>query len=336
MKISVIIPVYNVEQYLEQCINSIIKQTYSNLEILLVNDGSTDSSGKVCDELASNDSRVKVIHQINGGVSSARNTGMDAASGDYITFVDSDDWLEAGMYQNMIGIVSKQNAPDIVMCDFISEKENNIECITACIRKGYYNKADIIRELYPTLLVKEDLGRLPIVSACICLFKKEFLHVNQIKFEVSLKYSEDYLFMALVMIRADSFYYLKNNYYYHYRQYNLSRSKKYQLVWWDNLLLLNDKLNYLLSGNVDYDFTRQIKFQLVHSALFLSSAIFQNYSLNTRKKILLLKNLFNDSALKSSFYHLCFKNKPLGLKIVLYLVKYKLATGYWIFRSLNK
>lgn len=334
MTISVIVPVYNVQQYLEQCLNSIVAQTYSNLEILLVNDGSTDLSAKICDEFAVKDSRVKVIHQINGGVSSARNTGMDAATGDYITFVDSDDWLQKSMYQNMMDVACMKDRADIVMCDFINEKENAKENITSFIRKGFYSRTDIVKELYTTLLVTEDLGRLPIVSACICLFKKELLQQNKINFDVSLRYSEDYLFMAMVMLRADSFYYLKANYFYHYRQYEISRSKKYQPEWWDNFLLLNDKLNSLLSGNVEYDFSRQIKFQLIHSALYTSSAIFEENNLKSRKKILLLRNLFNDSALETSFSHLDFKNKPLGLKLALYLVKYKLAIGYWAYRSL--
>ena len=93
-KISVIVPVYNVEQYLERCVESIINQTYKNLEIILVDDGSTDNSGKLCDELAKKDGRIKVIHKENGGLSEARNTGISHAKGEYVYFPDSDDWIE--------------------------------------------------------------------------------------------------------------------------------------------------------------------------------------------------------------------------------------------------
>ena len=99
--ISVIVPVYNVEYYLKQCLDSIVNQTYRNLEIILVDDGSTDSSGDICDEYAQIDARIKVIHKENGGLSSARNAGLDVCTsgGELIAFVDSDDWLELDMFE---------------------------------------------------------------------------------------------------------------------------------------------------------------------------------------------------------------------------------------------
>ena len=97
-KISVIVPVYNVEQYLERCVDSIINQTYKNLEIILVNDGSTDNSGQLCDELAKKDDRIRVIHKKNGGLSDARNVGIDEAEAELIGFIDSDDYIDEDMY----------------------------------------------------------------------------------------------------------------------------------------------------------------------------------------------------------------------------------------------
>lgn len=97
--LSVIVPVYNAEEYLRKCIDSILYQTYSDLELLLINDGSTDSSGAVCDEYARRDERVRVIHKENGGVSSTRNLGLDLAQGEWITFVDADDWIEHETYE---------------------------------------------------------------------------------------------------------------------------------------------------------------------------------------------------------------------------------------------
>ena len=105
--LSVIIPVYNVEEYLVRCVDSILAQTYENLEVILVDDGSPDGSGAICDCFAAKDSRVKVIHKPNGGLSSARNAGMDAASGEYITFVDSDDWIEPDSYEHLLGLMQK-------------------------------------------------------------------------------------------------------------------------------------------------------------------------------------------------------------------------------------
>lgn len=113
--ISVIVPVYNVENYLRKCIASIQKQTYTDLEIILVDDGSTDCSGKICDELAAEDSRIIVIHQENGGLSRARNAGLHIANGDYISFVDSDDTIEMEMMQKLLSGIYACKA-DICMC----------------------------------------------------------------------------------------------------------------------------------------------------------------------------------------------------------------------------
>ena len=116
--ISVVVPVYNVEKYLEQCVNSIINQTYDNLEIILVNDGSKDKSPYLCDELAKKDSRISVIHKENGGPAETRNVGTEKASGEYIAFVDSDDWIHPKyieiLYNNL-----KENNAEISICNSI-------------------------------------------------------------------------------------------------------------------------------------------------------------------------------------------------------------------------
>lgn len=140
-KISVIIPVYNVAIYLRKCIESVIAQTYKELEIIIVDDGSTDDSSKICDEYAQNDSRIIVIHQKNGGLSAARNRGLDEASGKYISFVDADDYIEKEMFELLLNrmTVDKSN---LVICDYyyVDEQGNNVkqeqlnplkdECIT--------------------------------------------------------------------------------------------------------------------------------------------------------------------------------------------------------------
>lgn len=113
--ISVIIPVYKVEPFLDKCIESVVKQTYHNLEIILVDDGSPDRCGDICDNWETRDHRIKVIHKVNGGLSDARNAGLDIASGDYIGFVDSDDWIEPNMYEVMLNKLLQNNA-DIAIC----------------------------------------------------------------------------------------------------------------------------------------------------------------------------------------------------------------------------
>lgn len=120
--ISVIIPVYQTEKYLVRCLDSVIAQTYGNLEIIVVDDGSKDNSGKICDEYAQTDSRVRVIHKENGGQSSARNAGLEAAHGKYIGFLDSDDCITTDMYMYLHNLISKNDA-DIAMCSYTRRKE---------------------------------------------------------------------------------------------------------------------------------------------------------------------------------------------------------------------
>lgn len=114
--ISVIIPVYNVEKYIHKCINSVQHQTYSNLDILLIDDGSTDYSGVICDEYAQHDSRIKVFHTVNNGLAAARNKGLDEAMGDYLCFLDSDDWLDDHFVEKLIQAVKEHNVP-VAFCD---------------------------------------------------------------------------------------------------------------------------------------------------------------------------------------------------------------------------
>lgn len=125
-KISVIVPIYNVEKYLNRCVESILKQTYKNIEVILVDDGSTDGSGKKCDRFAENDDRIKVIHKKNGGLSDARNAGLEIASGEYIAFVDSDDWIFHTMFERLYTTL-KEYDTELVVCEPIYAYETYID-----------------------------------------------------------------------------------------------------------------------------------------------------------------------------------------------------------------
>lgn len=124
--ISVIIPVYNVEKYISQCLDSVCNQTNKDLEIILVDDGSTDASGRICDEYACHDKRIQVIHQKNSGAAAAKNVGLQVASGEYLSFVDSDDFLEPNAYRYMIQIMQTQNA-DVVQCSYRDVFKNHMK-----------------------------------------------------------------------------------------------------------------------------------------------------------------------------------------------------------------
>ena len=116
-KVSVVIPVYNVEKYLQECLDSVVGQTYQNLQIILVDDGSTDSSGAICDEYAKKDARITVIHQENQGAGAAKNTGLELVEGEYLSLIDSDDYIDEKFYEIMVRVMEKHNA-DVVQCLF--------------------------------------------------------------------------------------------------------------------------------------------------------------------------------------------------------------------------
>lgn len=140
--LSVIVPVYNVKPYLEKCVESIVNQTYHDLQIILVDDGSTDGSQDICDEYAQKDSRIIVVHKENGGVSTARNEGMERAKGDYIAFVDSDDWLERNMYEVLINQLEAHEA-DLVACSFYECKGDEKKAVGDSKNISVFNTEEI-------------------------------------------------------------------------------------------------------------------------------------------------------------------------------------------------
>lgn len=133
--ISVIVPVYNAEKYLVRCVDSILNQTYGHLEVILVDDGAKDSSGAMCDEYAQKDARIRVVHKENGGLSSARNAGIDIAAGEYLAFVDSDDWIEPEMYETMLSLAVEQDAKMVVAGRYDVDAETMIKNVGLCPRK---------------------------------------------------------------------------------------------------------------------------------------------------------------------------------------------------------
>lgn len=195
--ISVIIPVYNVEQYLRECIDSVLKQTYKNFEVILIDDGSTDKSGEICDEYVAKDRRVSVTHKENGGLSVARNTGYSLAKGEYIYFLDSDDWILQETLEELIVTAKNENA-DFVFCDSASfiDGEENTKIEQRYIRKHSY-KTDVGQKVFAQLQVnKEYHSAVPLM-----LFKTKFLKEKNISFLQGILY-EDILYTYEVFNKA--------------------------------------------------------------------------------------------------------------------------------------
>lgn len=225
--ISIIVPVYKVEEYLDRCVESLVNQTYTNLEIILVDDGSPDNSGKLCDEWALKDKRIKVIHKENSGVSSARNIGIDNAKGEYIGFVDSDDYVSSKMYEFLINSYDKDT--DYVCCDFTRDgtfDENNI-IDSNC------NIYELIKYIYPWH-----------GGVWTGLYKKEIL--NQLRFDKDYYFGEDLIFLISYLIKCNYIKRINNKLYYYYENINsVTKQKEY------NKLMTNE-YNYYLSIKKSY------------------------------------------------------------------------------------
>ena len=190
-KISIIVPIYNVESYLEQCLNSIINQTYKNLEIILINDGSTDNSGKICDLYAKKDSRITVIHKKNGGLSDARNTGLSIATGEYIAFIDSDDFIELNMYQVLYRNAIMYNA-DIVWCNYYDFSNNSRSCPNIISKNNIYNL-----DSNPETFAKDLLYMYKMDAHVWCrLYKKSLF--NSLKFPFNKTFEDIFILLPLL------------------------------------------------------------------------------------------------------------------------------------------
>lgn len=211
-ELSVIVPVYNAQQFLSKCIDSVLCQNEHDFELILVDDGSRDDSGKICDEYAKTDCRVKVIHQENSGVSAARNQGIAAAAGEYIGFVDSDDWIEQNMFERLLS-EAKNTGADIVMCDATTVYDDGsvqADTITQLASNRILRKDDFT----PSLLL-ETAG-----SAWRCIYKNDRYSDKQRKyplaFPLGIKFSEDRIFNLYAFGQADKIAYIKEPLYNRY------------------------------------------------------------------------------------------------------------------------
>lgn len=218
MKVSFIIPIYNVEKYLDQCVNSILNQTYRDIEIILVDDGSPDNCPAMCDTFAENDKRVKVLHKPNGGLSDARNAGLQVSTGEYVIFVDSDDfWTDNNQLEQLV-----QTVKDNLGCDFIgfncSYYYSDSKTFKAWV--PYFDNIQKTTKGDATLIALVKSGTFP-MSACLKIMKRHFLTDNELFFEKGLL-AEDIPWFINVLEKCDKCMFV-NQYIYAYRQ-NVSGS----------------------------------------------------------------------------------------------------------------
>ena len=235
--ISVIVPIYNVEKYLDRCVQSIVSQTYKNLEIILVDDGSPDNCPAICDKWAKKDNRIKVIHKENGGVSSAKNAGIGISCGEYFAFVDADDYIAPEMYGKMIARALLENA-DVCGCNFETVDESgasgdNLPCYCSGVFKG--------SEVLPSYFSEESF--LP--SSVNKLYKREIAEKYGIRFDESLQIGEDFMFNYCFFKHSSCVCSMSDKLYYYFcsrsGSASNSLSKKWLLRWKNTKFVLEQE-----------------------------------------------------------------------------------------------
>lgn len=207
-KVSIIIPVYNTGQYLYKCTESVLNQTHRDIEVIVVDDGSKEETARICDEIAEKDSRIRLVHKQNEGVSIARNIGLNMVTGDYVGFIDSDDWIDADMFENLVREMEEYNA-DIVMCDATTIRDNGkteIDTFVCLLDSCILFKSDITSQH-----LLELAG-----SCCRVLYRAYLLKAENIKFPAGLKFSEDRIFNMIALGASKRFRYIKKSFYNRY------------------------------------------------------------------------------------------------------------------------
>lgn len=235
-KVSIIVPVYNTEKYLKRCVDTLTRQTYANLEILLVDDGSPDGSGMLCDRLAHTDERIRVIHKENGGLVSAWKRGVGESTGEYISFVDSDDWVDVNMIEEMASCLTG-NEKEIIASDYVIEKEDGSrQYIWQKLPPGEYDRGAVEREVIPALLGQEH--RYITISRCMKLIARKLIEDNCKYSDPAIRLGEDTTIMLPALIDCHRLVVMNHKAYYHYLYVTVSMIHKYDKGLYENIKLL--------------------------------------------------------------------------------------------------
>ena len=236
---SVVVPIYKVELYLRQCIESVLSQTYKNFELILVDDGSPDNCPVICDEYAKKDERILVVHKENGGLVSARIAGAKVASGAYFCCVDGDDWI-APTYLEEFATVIASHHPDIICNGFVRAYEDRCTEHTLNYRHGYYNREQIEKEIFPMLIASETLTIFtPTLWAKA--FKREIYMSQQLAVSTQIKIGEDVACTKPCIALAESLYILPGSPYY-YRQCESAMTNRNKIYKWEDPKLVAEHL----------------------------------------------------------------------------------------------
>lgn len=314
MVVSIVVPVYNVYQYLDKCIKSLIEQTYWNIQIILVDDGSTDGSSEICNKYAKIDTRIIVIHQNNAGSVYARKVGTEMATGKYILYVDSDDWIEKDRIEKLVCIASKQNTDMIYMDGIIKEYINsNILCLSN-VKEGLYTVKQIKEDIIKNIVDLKNFYKLNIrVNLCMWAIKKELIQKQNKIIDNQIVQGDDAISVCACLVVAKSVYVMCEPSY-HYIQY-----RKTSITYRDSSLSNIEKELYCLWNNFKLIAPKDEK-EIYQVFIFLMNAIIAvtDYSIFFRHKC---DYLYPYSNVKKGSNIVIYGAGKLGYRIVEALAK---------------
>ena len=297
---SIIIPVYNTEKYIENCIDSVVTQTEKDWELILVDDGSTDKSGAICRQYAARDSRIKYISKNNEGVAIARKTGCNAAIGEYVAFVDSDDWIENGLLKSAKDILSRYDV-DIVKFGFVRENADGSIVNMPCKFKGYFDKRAIEKEIFP-ILIQDKTANYYSPSICGGIFLREKIRPFMIG-DSRARIGEDGACMIPCVYSSRAIYSMEECFY-HYRYNPTSATKNHKVFLWDNPEVVCRHIEGLLNMN-ENDFQEQMNRKIAHDVFNVCvTQFYKNESFfKIRKEIVSeLKRDYYKTAIQSAIF----------------------------------
>ena len=331
--ISVIVPVYNVEDLLPRCVESIMAQTKKNIEIILVDDGATDSSGAICDEYEKKDARIHVVHKPNGGLTSAWKAGASVSTGAYLGFVDSDDWIDEDMYARMWESAKKYDS-DVVVCGLVFDyedssipKRNEI----SGFEKEYYDR-EALKELFPTLINDgRFFGRMLQPARVTKLYRKELVDNNLSLCKEEVSVGEDMQLTLPALIDAGSMSVVKDFYPYHYWFNRKSMTGKYDPKYLDKIKIMANRMKEISEEKGAFNFSSQITNDFLGLAVIgLKNGVIRNTE-GKKSAVGIIKEYCDDEMVAEALFMHTMDKLPITIKVFLMLMKMKrYQICYWI------
>ena len=337
VKVSVIIPVYNCGKYVAECIESLINQTLKECEFIFVNDGSSDNSKEIIEEYAKSDNRIKLINQKNAGVSVARNIGLKYAVGEYIGFVDGDDYIDFDMYKNLYNVASKNNI-DLVISNFEQELDgkkiiNKLDIETNLL----ITELNIINKVLPQFLKHEKLN-----TVCNKIFKREIIRKFNISFPNGVALGEDGLFNINYFSNAKSLMYI-DYCGYHYREVQGSATRNIvEKDYFSRALeVYNEEIPEIYYKCFKHEYLNELK-----SIKFINNVISYTYiyfnpenNISFRKRYKYIKSMINNESVNiaiKTYWNIICLDKSNYEKLLMKLIKNRLTIGIYILTSYSR